>query len=320
MSTQIRQPLLNLEQEEKLKLDFKELWDAKDENGKWKYTSLEIAEQLGFGKPGTYEKLKPHYIRYYRQKFEAQHQEKPDKFPLSFPRRRTPAFELGEHRYINHPKTLGLLSFSEFEEKLNEILPYSNNFYIRRKRSFLILLFWTPLRESELYERVYIKEKEDFEITPTHLVIHLLRKKKKTHDDSDEPIKIPKALPLVNEVIKWLQDAEWRRMVPVRDKRGRKIKENGKVKELLNLRPWKIGSQTAWNYVHEVFGDRVPHYFRYNYITDGANDPNVSLRHLKAKTRLTLAALEKYVFTDERAEDEFDKLKLKRLKAQGEIK
>lgn len=55
-------PLLTEEAEEKLKSELTELW----EKG---LKGPEIAEKLGFGKPGPYEKLKLDHIYFYRTHF-----------------------------------------------------------------------------------------------------------------------------------------------------------------------------------------------------------------------------------------------------------
>ena len=67
------------------------------------------------------------------------------------------------------------------------------------------------MRESEIFERVQNmpiedgKIRNDFEILPDKLTIHLLRKKKKYHKEPDEPISIPRVFPLVEEVVEFLQ-------------------------------------------------------------------------------------------------------------------
>jgi site-specific recombinase XerD len=199
-----------------------------------------------------------------------------------------------------------------FKKKLNKKLPKSDDLSVKSKRAFLIAIYWTGLRSSELYERVF----DDFEITETKLIIHLLRKKKKVHED-DEPISIRRDFPLVEEVVEWLQSQEWRTKVPARDKYNRIIRVNERRHFVVNDRPWNICRQTAQNYVDEVFAGYYPHYFRYNFVTNTTKVPSMKVSELRAKTHLSLAALENYVFTPEGEEDELDRRKAEQMKAKG---
>lgn len=77
-------------------------------------------------------------------------------------------------------------------EQNKKLPPNSKNFYVRRKRAYLILHYWTPLRKSEIYDRTI----NDFETKKGELVIHLRRKKKKyKHIDDEEPLEVPLAFP-----------------------------------------------------------------------------------------------------------------------------
>lgn len=300
-----REPLLEPEVEKQLKEKFLPLWlqgmSAKVGGlpGK-KLTGLEIAQKLGFGVKDTpYAKLKTHYVYFYRLKWQKLHLKKPKENPLNFPPRKEPSFGLGEHRYKVAPDDLGLMSVDEFVEALNEKLPYDSK-YCRRARSFLITLYWTPLRSSEIYERTI----DDFRITKSKIKISLLRKKKHHKPgDKKEPISIFRAFPLAEEIVNYLQGEEW------------------KTEKNTEGRPWHISHDTARNYVREVFGnDYYPHYFRFRFLTHGANDPKTSLAELQAKSKLTLSALEHYIKAPEKLADEFDRRELERLKEEGWIK
>lgn len=274
-----RQALLTPEVEEQLKQDFLPLWRSG-------FSGSDIAEKLQLGVEGSpYEKVKPNYVYFYRQKF---------KFPI----RRKPSFGLGEQRYKVAPEDLGLVSTEEFIEALNEKL-YQNSFFARRARSFLLILFFTPLRSSEIYERTI----DDFKITKFKVKISLHRKKK-NHKPTDkkEPISILREFPLVEEVVDWLQGEEWQ------------------TSNNPDNRPWNICRETARNYVKEVFPDGYPHWFRFRFLTSGANNPETSMAELKAKSRLTLPALERYIMATEKLADEFDKRELERLKKKGLVK
>jgi hypothetical protein len=281
----VRQPLLSAEVEARLKKEMGLMW-------RQGHKAKDIAEALCFGEEGTiFKKLKPYHVYFYRSKFGFLHRQKP-------PRGK------GESRYKHKPKELGMMLPEVFINTLDEKIPkFPSTFHRRRKRTYLIIHYWTPLRKSEIYERTI----EDFEITETKLIIHLLRKKKhhKPTDD-DEPVSIPLEFPLMDEVIDWLESEAWKTMIPDKEHPG---------KTKLNLRPWKIDKDTAWNYVKEVFEDCYPHLFRFNWITDATDDPKTTIRELVAKTKLTLPALLKYIVTDEKSEESIDRRKLERIQA-----
>jgi len=262
MSTIVRQPVLKPEEEKLLKEVLEPLWKAG-------YTAREITEKLNFSIAGTkWEKLKKYHVYFYRSKFGFE------------PRRRR---ERGKSRYkVKHEE---VMSPDEFIQTLNEKLP-PNSFHNRRKRAYLILHYWTPLRKSEIYER----EIEDFKIDRENrvLTINLFRKKKKTA--KKEPIEVPLEFPLMEEVVTWLENREWKE------------------------KPFNISHQTAWLWVKSVFETYYPHFFRFNYITDGFDDPNTTLEEMRTKTGLSIATLNKYLMASRRAGKRFDQRKLERLK------
>lgn len=296
-----RQPLLPSEVEEQLKKDILKWWRAG-------YLAKDIAHILDFGVKGKpYEKLKIYHVYFYRWKF-ANDKKDPDP---RFRRRRRPAFGKGtsrESRYKQKPKALGVMQPEVFIETLNRKVPkfpFPSTINQQKKRTYIILHFWSPLRKSEIFERII----DDFEITKDKLIIHLLRKKKgHKPDDDDEPISIPLSFPLMDEVVEWLQGEEWKVEIP---------DPNDPDETILNNRPWKITKDTALNWVKNAFEGFYCHYFRFNWISDATDDPETSIRELEAKTRLTLPALLKYIITDEKAEETIDRRKLERLKAKG---
>ena len=306
-----RQPLLELETEEQLKEKMHPLWSS----GK---PGRKIAKELQFGvKETTFEKVRPDYIFYYRHKFNTSPKNidgTENKFFGKFGRRKKPVFSkiddtVRDKRYKVPLKKLELMPVEEFVETLNKKLPFSDNpehAYCRRVRSFLILLYFTPLRSSEIFERVYIEEDKDFTITDEQVTVHLLRKKKKFHKDDDEPINIPRVFPLVDELVEYLENKEWQTT----------DRETGKI---TNHRPWNISRWTARNYVKEVWHSHFPHYFRFNYLTEEASQPNANYIHLKSKSHLTMGAMDKYLFTTEKTEDEVDKGRIERYRKKGVI-
>lgn len=264
-----RQPILNEKTEAKLKKELSELWSKG-------LTANEIAEKLEFGKlGGPYEKLKVYHVYFYRSKFGLP------------PRRVRPK---GKPRYKD--KKEDVMPFNVFKETLNRKIP-KKGFFNRRKRTYLILHYWTPLRKSEIYERSI----EDFTLKDGFLKIDLLRKKKQYPKTvKSEPIEVLLALPLMNEVIEWLTKEEWK---------SPENKEN---------RPWNISGQTAWKYVKEVFAEHYPHFFRFNYITDGFEDPQTTLVEMKTKTGLHVVTLNTYLMKSKRKRMALDERKLAKVK------
>ena len=278
----VRQPLLNTEQTEQLKAEVEELW-------KQGYDGQYIARRLGFGEKGKYQKLKPQYIYFYRQKF-------------NLPKRREGSCQKGESRYNTKPIDLPLLSFKQFQDQLNEYAPLTTftPFHILRKRAFLILHFLTPLRMSEIIERTI----QDFELTPTHLTIHLLRKKKKYKiTQTDEPIRLPLNYPLIAELVNWLKNPRWI------------TKENVNGKEVtVYHRPFKMSHTCAWHSVNSVFPNYYSHHFRFSYISKSLEDNLTSPIELSAKTGLHYVTLNRYILASNRHQDTLDSRLIERAK------
>jgi len=312
MSSFKREPLLSSDVEEQLKEAMLPLWKSGVPGRK-------IAQQLQFGvKETLFEKVHPDYIFYYRHKFNTSvknsDKKNYNKFFGKFTRRKKPAFSkidpnVRDKRYKFKPRELELMPVEQFIETINKKLPYDDDpehSYYRRVRSFLIFLYFTPLRSSEIYERVYIEEDHDFTITDKAITVHLLRKKKKYHEDKDEPINVPREYPLVNELVEYLENKEWQ-------------KTDRETGEITNHRPWNISRWTANNYVKEVFPNHYPHFFRFNYLTEEAHQPKADYILLKSKSYLTMSAMNKYLFTTEKTEDEVDKGRLERYRKKGVI-
>ena len=316
-----RQSILNDEVEDQLKGELSKLWLSENP----KLLGKEIAEKLQFGKSimvnkketNPYFKVKSEYVFFYRQKFA---KENPELFPLrkkaSFAKTTNSAKPgLRKSRYKVRPENLEMIDARFFVDQLNwKLPPNTDSFYYQRARTFLITLFWSPLRSSEIYERTI----DDFEINKDELIIHLLRKKKH-HEigDKDEPISISRILPLVEEIVDWLEGKEW--VTELRNK-GKFVRDK-KGKIIMNKRPWMISHDTALNYVKDCFGENFfPHYFRFRYLTQGASNPNISLAELKTKSRLTLPALEYYIMAPKILEQSYNRKLLKQLQDEGIIK
>lgn len=267
-----RQPLLKPEVEEQLKQEMLKYWRGGT-------LAKDIANILDFGKVGSkYEKLKPCYVYYYRIKFGFQHRNKPPR-------------KAGQSRYKHKQKDI--MSFSEFKETLNEKVK-PDTFEHRRQRAFDTLLFWSPLRSSEIYDRTI----DDFEITETKLIIHLQRKKKKYKTpEEDEPLEIPLSLPMIDEVTAFIEGKEWKKKIIV----GRR--ENGRRKRELSNRPFCISDTTAWTYIKDVFKNFYPHYYRFRFITHGLNK-GVNVSQIKAATGLHLVTINEYLMAPTRLQSQ----------------
>ncbi len=308
-----RESLLNTEVEKQLKGKMSKLWLSKNP----KYSGKEIAEKLQFGvsvmvngkETNPYAKVKSEYVFFYRQKFEL-----PLRKQASFAKTtKSKRLGLRKSRYKVQPEDLGRMSSKKFIETLNlRMPPDSESFYHKRARSYLILHYWTPLRSSEIYERVI----DDFEITKDEIIIHLLRKKK-SHEigDKDEPVEVPLILPLMTEVVEWLEGKRW---VTELRKKGKFVKDkNGKI--MFNRRPWAISHDTALQYVKDFDPNMYPHWFRFRFLTAGASNPEISLAELKTKACLTLPALEHYIMAPKILEQSFNRKMIEKLRREGKI-
>lgn len=265
-----RSAILNKEEEEVLRSQLRKLWTQ----GK---TASEIAEILEFGKPKTstgednpYYKLKKFHVWNYKTKFNN------DKdHPARIPKHSKCGIKKGQRRYKEVPDET--MSFDEFKERLNSEVPsvpldntwYSR--YVHRKRAYLILHWWTPLRKSEIYER----KAKDFTVRNNFVEINLKRKKKYYRKDSQtEPFFLELNLPMVEEVVNWISLFED------------------------NEKPFDFSGVTAWQYVKDVFPNKFPHFWRFNYITtavDTTNDVGELIRILLQDTGLDIQTIMKYI-------------------------
>ena len=302
-----RQPLLNTEDETKLKEAMLPLW-KKGTSGK------DIASELKFGVRGSiFEKIKREYVFYFRQKFNDDEAESNKEFFGKFPPRRKAPFAKGTPRYkCGHPRELGLMPVNEFVETLNAKLPFYSD-KSKMIRSYLILSYFTPLRSSELLERqIPDDKKSDFEITATEIILHLLRKKKKKNPRiKDEEISIRRSFPLVEEVVDYLQSKKWRYKLKKKHRRN--------PNEKINFFPFRFSKGSAWNYTQSIFKFHFPHFFRFNYISEEANQPSATFLKLVSKTQLSLQTLNKYLITNKKTATEVDDAREERYRKMGMI-
>jgi hypothetical protein len=255
-----RMPLLSPEVEVKLAEEMLPLWDKG-------FKAKEIAEELNFGR-GDYAKLKTLHVWFYRLKFNDARYEHLKEFKGQFQRRKK-GIAKGKSRYKE--KFDETMSFSEFKSLLNQNAPVYDNDEVMMKRAYFILHYWTPLRKSEILERV----RRDFKVKREFLVINLYRKKKHYGPNAKpEPYYLLLELPLVDEVVEWIK----------------KFKSNE--------HPFNITPLKAWYWAKETFDGRYPHYFRFDYITkavENAEDARTILSELLDDTRMDITTVTGYV-------------------------
>jgi len=279
-----RQPTLTKSVEETLKKELKSLWSSG-------LSGKDIAEALNFGDEGPYKKLKLFHVYYYRTKF---------KLPPRVKR------QTGVSRYKHKPDSIKPLSPNEVYESLNKV--YRLNHPIKSiakqssmARAFLWLLYYTPLRKSEIYERSL----NDFKIAESkdmgkYILIDLYRKKKIV-TEKKPAIKAPFYLsldsPHSQEVLDWLLY----RMTQVKraEEENASIK-NDKDKHPINRLVFPLSSWQAWDTVKRAFPESYPHYYRFRYITDRASNPMIPIEDLLVETDLNIVTLRRYMMTGER--------------------
>jgi integrase len=219
-----RPPILDKATEEKLRKDLTPLWDEG-------FVGSEIAHILEFGVPDTpYSRLKTSHVYHYRKRF-----------------------ELKERQSHYTKRVEDVTPLSEFKRMLDSIPPFkqNNEHKIAMVRAYIILLYWSGLRKSEIYDR----ERQDFSVEGFGIVLDALRKKKNV------PKRVKMFLPNefwgIPEVKIWLD----------------RLREN--------QRPFPLTSTSSWSYVKRMDGRLYPHYFRANRLTTMADDPSTTYTELK---------------------------------------
>jgi len=264
-----RQPTLTESVEETLREELEPLWRSR-------LSAKDIAKTLHFGEEGRYRKLKTYHVYYYRTKFE---------LPPRVKR------QSGISRYKHQPDTIEPLSPDEVYESLNKVylLDFPIKSMVRQSmmsRAFLWLLYYTPLRKSELYERSL----GEFQIARSkemgsYVLIDLYRKKKIVTEKKPArkvPFYLSLDAPHSHEVLDWLRY------------RMEQVDNN------VDMLAFPISSWQAWNTVKKVFPKSYPHYYRFKYITDRASNPMVPIEDLLVETDLNIITLRRYMMTGER--------------------
>jgi hypothetical protein len=232
-----RSAILKPETEVQLAGEMLPLWRQRP-----KLTAKQIAEELNFGEK-PYEKLKKYHVYFYREKFnkgsgEEGKYEWLEPFRGKFRRRKKGGTKKGHHRYKHEPEET--MPYPVFRDTLNDKVPipedkYGGEWYekyVCRKRAYLILHYWSPLRRSEIIER----KGRDFKITRDVLKIVLYRKKKYYKKGAKpEPFFLTRELPLADEVVSWVR------------------------KFRANERPFDFSGVQGWRYVKDVFTKKIQH-------------------------------------------------------------
>jgi len=271
-----RSPILKPEIEKQLKEQMEPLWI----NGK---TASEIADILEFENPDTpYQKLKTFHVWFYRSKFNKESNGK--KF-----KKRKGGIEKGKPRYkVVHEEPM---PFNIFQTTLDQRIPYLGP-YSQKKRAYIILHYWSPLRKTEIIERV----REDFTVKNNILKVNLRRKKKYYRPNAKfEPFYLPLAMPLSQEIWDW-------------------VKQCGPDEHPFNFTPW-----TGWNYVQQTFKNYYPHFFRFDYITkavENARDPGTLISELLSDTGLDLQTVSTYIMSNPKYRTAISKRELENIKSE----
>ena len=262
--------------EKKLNKELSPLWMAMNPDGKPRYMGTQIAEMLGFGEPGPYKKLKPYHVYYYRRKFKLP--QRADHYKHGSMTQKTDRLAFsGEEIPKIIKDTMEIEKFKVYIQKIGE-KEESREFYNKRKRAYLILLFWSGLRKSEIYDMI----RQEFEIHPDRLRLKIIRKKKRKKEVGY--LNLPRTMWGIDEAIEWITQV---------DKNNRLVfRENDK--------PFNISSTTAWKYVKEMVDELYPHWFRANLVTDMANDPEMTIAKMRSWFGFSYATIEHYLGSPER--------------------
>lgn len=276
-------------------------------------TPRQIAARLEFGK-GDYIKLKPRHVYYYRGKFNAG-EKWLSFFQGKFPPTPNRGHPLGKPHYKKKQKQI--MPFPEFRDRLNSmLLPNALN---AEERTLAIINYVTPLRKTEILERVYYDDPDISELKfyppdpakpSTRLIIDLYRKKKYYPKNAPtEPFVLPVTKKLMtDEVVEYLKNQSW-----LSDNKSwfnrykRRLKRRGApldpVEEALvehNIhRPWRISGTTALNWTKRIFGSNYyNHFWRANWISkavDYSKNPGTLIPQLMQKTGLDPSTIRNYI-------------------------
>lgn len=168
-----------------------------------------------------------------------------------------------------HGKKTKIVAFDEVKQKVIDA-KLSNN-----EEAFFWMLYYCGVRKSEAYERVV----EDFEITPTRLIVDFHQRKKS--GDTVDPLELPIYWYGIDKIVKAIEKARRKLVV-----KAIYVQIEGKRVRTLKRAKWifpKIQSTKAWQIVRGILGEGYyPHFLRLNRLTEIGSDPSASLTMLKS--------------------------------------
>ena len=311
-----RSSLLTKEQKAELKKKMEPLWYSATTSKHGKdtptYTAQTIAEQLHFGEEkikdsitnktidNPYKNLKTHSVYLYSHEF---------KFA-----KRDGGIPKGRSRYLH--KQTEIMTPEEFKKRLNTNCPKitdptaPNYTYSCRKRAYSLLTYWSPLRKSEIIERL----RKDFSIEGEQLIINLWRKKKyhpqllldRAQKDSsiekepfflylgtDEEMKDR----MLDELVGWIKTKE----------------KDEKV--------FDFSGTMARNYIIDVFGTNFyPHFGRANFISKAveySDNPGQLIPELLDDTYMDVQTIVKYIMKSRKNRSSITRRELNKMKEHG---
>lgn len=165
------------------------------------------------------------------------------------------------------------LTFQEIQEKVEAATPGMN----RESLAYFWLLYYIGCRNSELYERIV----EDCQLTETHFILDIQRKKGSAQTD---PLEIPLWFPGLDCVCEQLEKSRARRKIRKLLERFHKGVRSTKY----------VRARWLFPHVHRSWADRIvkgilgpqyyPHFLRLNRITELCSDPEANLTRIKSFT------------------------------------
>lgn len=170
-----------------------------------------------------------------------------------------------------HQKQTEQLSFQLVKEKVSA----AEKKLSREALAFFWLLYYGGMRKSELYERIV----GDCQITETHFILDLIRKKGSAQTD---PLEFPLWFPGIQKVCEQLEKA--RKLKP-----SKKLLERWDHQKRIISRMkarWlfpNIHRSSAGRIVKQILGAQYyPHFLRLNRITELCSDPTANLTRIKS--------------------------------------
>ena len=198
-----------------------------------------------------------------------------------------------KHRYKHgkQKKGIDLADFSRMLQKAEELLhPKYDSLTVK---SFLVVLYWTGLRKTEVHgarRHKYVLPptkgpghkdpltrytdpvpgilKEDITLTGDTVFIRAIARKK---GKREAPLELWTGFPYVSLIVE-----QWQRTPKTQ-------------------RVWPITEWDSWNLMKQIDGKKYPHFFRFNRITELCADPKMSVADVCSWTGLTPQTINEYM-------------------------